>query len=91
MLDYLTDGELAVALVARGYVVRRASEARQVISWNRTAPFPEGLDFQTEALEKVREQITPELLWFSKTPAEPPAFDGDLGRPEIHRAVLRVL
>jgi len=69
----------------------RHDDERKAISWNRTAPFPEGVDFQAEALEKVREQITPELLWFDKTPEIPPAFDGDLGRPEIHRAVLRVL
>jgi hypothetical protein len=66
-------------------------EAIAHLSWNRTVPFPQGVDFEAEALEKLRAQITPEMIRFIVEPAEAPAFEGDVGRPEIHRAILRVL
>lgn len=90
-LRHFEDSELIAALQERGYHIRHASEARHPLSWNRAAPFPADVDFRTEALEKIRACITPELIEFRVEPAEPPAFAGDIGRPEIHRAVLRVL
>lgn len=90
-LEMLSDLQLIQMLERRGYVVRDAREARYPLSWNRTAPFPEGTDFKVEAVEKIREQIMQQHIKFRVDPAEPPAFTGDPGRPEIHRAVLRVL
>jgi hypothetical protein len=49
-------------LELRGYIVRHSSEARRPLSWNRTLPFPHGVNFELEALEKIREQIKPEHL-----------------------------
>jgi hypothetical protein len=90
-MKHRTDAELAAELQRRGYIVRHQSEARHPLSWNRTVPFPQGVDFEAEALEKLRAQITPEMIRFIVEPAEAPAFEGDVGRPEIHRAILRVL
>ncbi|WBT40183.1 hypothetical protein [Hyphomicrobium sp. DMF-1] len=89
--DAFHDTELIRVLEARGYVVRHKDEARIPLSWNRAAPFPEGLDFKAEAVERLREQITPGMIYFRTEPAVPPKFDGDLGRPEIRRAILRIL
>ena len=44
-----------------------------------------------EALEKMRGQLTADLLDFRVEPKDEPAFPGDIGRPEIHRATLRIL
>jgi hypothetical protein len=90
-LDMLSDLQLIQMLERRGYVVRDAREARHPLSWNRTAPFPEGVDFKAEAVEKIREAIMQEHIQFRVDQAVPPAFPDDPGRPEIHRAVLRVL
>lgn len=86
MLDWsaFADVELAAELTKRGYIVRHKTEAQRQLSWNRTAPFPDGVDFKTEAVEKLREQIAPDLIDFEVMSAQ--EF-----RPEIHRAVLRVL
>lgn len=81
-LENLTTLDMILALQSAGYVVRHKSEARPV-SWHRVAPFPTGVDFKTEALEKLREAITPELIEFS-------ARADDLG-VEIHSATLRVM
>ena len=89
--EVLTDSELIAVLQRRGYVVKHESEARRPLSWSRTAPMPNGVDFKLEAVEKLREQITPDLISFMVTPAVAPEFEGDLGSPEIHRAVLRIL
>lgn len=84
VFDALLDIDLIQALERRGYVVRHKREAHHPLSWNRTAPFPEGVDFKTEALAKLREQITPEMIRFETDP-------GTEFSPEIHRAILRVL
>lgn len=91
LFDDYADIILQRALEARGYVVRHKSEARKSLDWNRIAPFPPGLDFKSEAVEKIKEVITKDIIDFQVTPAIEPAFDGDLGRPEIHRATLRIL
>lgn len=59
------------------------SEGRP-LSWNRTAPFPPGVEFKTEALSKLREQIVPEMIEFRTDP-------GTEFAPAIHRAILRVI
>jgi len=89
--DLWSDAELIKALQSRGYTVRHNSEARRTLSWNRTAPMPAGVEFRDEAVSKIREQIAPEHIHFIVEPAIVPAFDGDFGRPELHRAILRVL
>lgn len=85
--EMLMDHELIAMLQRRGYIVRHESEARHPLSWNRSCPMPEGLDFKKEAVEKLREQITPELIQFRVEPAVEHPFT----RPEIHSAFLRVL
>ena len=89
--EMLTDRELIAVLRPRGYIVRHKSEGRKSLDWNRTAPFPDGLDFKAEAFEKIRGALTPDLISFHVETAIAPAFSGDIGRPEIHRATLRVL
>lgn len=75
-------------LEARGYVVRDGRESQRPLTWNRLEPFPRGLDFKAEAVEKIREMITEELLTFttrqvhSTTPGE---------MQTVHTAALRVL
>lgn len=64
--EMLTDIQLIGMLQRRGYVVRHKSEARHSLSWNRTSPIPEGIDFQAEAVEKIREQILAPLLHFEQ-------------------------
>ena len=91
MLDHWLDRDLIRALQNRGYVVRHASEVRKPLSWNRTGPLPEHVDFKAEAIAMLRNQITPEVVDFVVEPGAAPEFEGDLGRPEIHRAILRVL
>jgi hypothetical protein len=54
------------------------------LSWNRTSPLPEGVDFKSEALEKLREQITLEMISFEITNG------GNERSPDIHRAILCV-
>ena len=81
--DVLTDMELTRILERRGYVVRHESEVRHPLTWNRTAPFPPGVDFKAEALVKLREQISPEMIRYRSDTI------GTL--PPIHRAMLRVL
>lgn len=70
-------------LKRRGYIVRHAREARSPLSWHRTSPFPKEVDFRSEAVEKLREQLTPEHIVFSTRDA----IDG----PEIHSATLHIL
>lgn len=72
------------ALERLGYVVRHKSEASRALSWNRTAPIPDNVDFKAEALAKLREQITPEMIRFEVDPGEGTQL-------AIHRAVLRIL
>ncbi len=88
MLDYVSDAELISMLERRGYVVRRRSEANHVLSWNRTEPIPHGIDFKAEAVEKLRAQITPDMVRFETrhgSSVEP------LVSPTIQSAYLRVL
>ena len=49
--------QLIEYLNAQGYVVRHTSEARTVLQWHRTMPFPRGVDFEQEALEKIKGQL----------------------------------
>lgn len=60
----MTDAEMIAQLQKRGYVIRHKSEAREPLSWNRTMPFPDGVDFKAEAVEKLREQVTADILDF---------------------------
>lgn len=90
MLDHWRDVDLIQALERRGYIVRHKSEVRHPVSWHRTAPLPPGLDFRSEAMTKLREQVTPEMVDWVVEPAVAPAYDDDPGRPEIHSAILHV-
>jgi hypothetical protein len=47
-----------------GYVVRHKSEASRLLQFSRTQPFPRGLNFREEALERIRKQITLDDLKF---------------------------
>ena len=60
----MTHLEMIVELQKRGYVVRHKSEAREPLSWNRVMPAPDGVDFKSEAVEKIKEQINADLLDF---------------------------
>lgn len=83
LLEY-RDHLLIKELERRGYVVRHVREAQQPLSWHRTAPFPDGVDFRSEAVEKLREQITPDHVAFTTRES--------IGcGPTIHSATLRVL
>ena len=42
----------------------RARRASRTISWNRTLPVPENVNFKEEALTKIREQIRIEDIDF---------------------------
>ncbi len=90
MLDDWRDVDLIQALQRRGYLVRHKSEVCHPLSWHRTAPLPPGVDFKSEAMTKLRELVTPEMVDWIVEPAVAPQYDGDLGRPEIHSAILRV-
>ena len=68
VLRAIPDFELIRILQERGYIVRHKREASKVLSWNRVEPMPEGIDFKVEALEKIREQITQELLDIKSRP-----------------------
>lgn len=81
----LLDHELIAVLERRGYIVRHKSEATSSLSWNRAAPLPENFDFEAEAVEKIREQITPKILHFETRAAL------DKGAPEIRSAFLRII
>lgn len=82
-LNFLTESQAIKFLEDRGYVVRRRSEARRVISWNRTKPFPQCHSFQDEALLMIRRQLSTSDIHFSK----------DVGPldVEINTALLRLL
>lgn len=81
----LFDDELIAILEQRGYIVRHKSEATRLLSWNREAPLPDDLDFKAEAVEKIREQITPNILHFETRSAL------DKSTPEIRSAFLRII
>ncbi len=89
-LPHWRDTDLIMALQQRGYIVRHKSEVRHPLLWHRVAPFPLGLDFKAEAMNKLRELVTPEMVDWVVTPAVASEFEGDLGRPETHSAILRV-
>ena len=73
---------MILELQHRGFVVHHKTDVLSV-SWHRATPFPGGLDFKTEALQKLRELIPPEMVEFS-TRRE------SLG-VEVHSARLRLL
>lgn len=81
------DRALVAELEHRGYLVRRREETKPLM-WSRTLPIPDGVDFETEALEKLREQITGDMIHMETRSA---AMSAGVGAPEIRRAVLRVL
>ena len=83
ILKTYSDLDMIRELTRRGYTVRHMDEARKPLSWHRTLPFPEGVDFRSEALEKLREQLTADHIQFTTRQA----IDG----PEIQSATLRVL
>jgi hypothetical protein len=87
----LADHHLISALQRRGYSVRHEGEARNPLSWNRTEPFPAGLDFRVEALEKIRNMIKPEMLSFSTRPYPQIDANGQRVDHTVHTAILRVL
>lgn len=80
----LTDGEMIREMERRGYVVRHKTEVRIPLTWNRTAPFPDGVDFKAEAVEKIGAQLTPDMLEFTTR-------DGGWPSVDIHTAKLRIL
>jgi len=88
MLDTADEIALIRELERRGYVVRHKSEARRQLSWNRTKPIPDGVDFKAEALAKLREQITPDLISFEVRQG---CGDDTFMTPTIHTAILRIL
>lgn len=57
----------------------------QRLMWNRTAPFPEGLNFENESVKQIRSQITKEMLDFSTRTT------GIKGSIRIHSATLRIV
>lgn len=65
MLKELAEEQAAIKLLeARGYSV--LPQGRTNLSWNRTLPLPEKLDFQQEALVKIREQLTIHHIHFTE-------------------------
>lgn len=87
-LALFDDEELARELERRGYTVRPNSRARQQLSWNRKSPIPDHIDFKAEAVDKIREQITPELLRF--VDREVPGMKPETTET-VHSAVLRII
>ena len=79
-----SDDELKQEVSRRGYLMVSAATTTP-LSWNRTAPIPEGVDFEAEALEKLRGQIAKEMIEFKDYP-----FSGEF-RPEIRSALLRIV
>lgn len=84
---YISDRDLIAELRARGYVVRHKTETKPLM-WSRTLPVPDGIDFKAEALEKLRGQITPEMIHIE---TRQPAPSAGVAAPEIQSAILRVL
>jgi hypothetical protein len=84
---FIPDRDLIAELRQRGYIVRHKTETKPLM-WSRTLPFPDGVDFKAEALEKLREQITPEMIHIETR--LPPVMAG-VGASEIQSAILRVL
>lgn len=78
----LSDETLKKEMDRRGYVVMPKASTRP-LTWNRTVPIPEGVDFEVEALEKLRSGITKEMVEFKTRP-------GSEFQPEIKTAILRV-
>jgi hypothetical protein len=87
VLNYYADRVLISELEERGYIVRRREETKSLM-WSRTVPIPDDVDFKAEALEKLREQITGDMIRMETRPA---AMSAGVGAPEIRRAVLRIL
>jgi hypothetical protein len=83
--EMLTDLELIGILERRGYAVRHGSDASRPLTWNRMEPFPEGLDFKQEALAKIREAVTEDVVEFTTR-----TVPGELGGT-VHVATLRIL
>jgi len=67
-IDRMIEAEMVKALQERGYIVRHKNEASVVLSWNRTQPMPADVDFNKEALQKIRDQITLDHIEFTTRP-----------------------
>lgn len=87
-LDRYTEAELAKALRQQGYTVKEPGFDRRAITWNRTEPFPDHIDFKVEAVEKISQQVNEHDIQFTVT--EPLVIDGKEVRPAIHTAELRI-
>jgi hypothetical protein len=83
--ETLSHIEMIRALQKRGYVVRHKDEAPTVLSWNRVEPMPDGLNFEAEALAKIKAQITADMLEFTDRPDNSGLTQG------IRTAKLRIL
>lgn len=75
-LSDFSDRELTLEMERRGYVVRTAT--RTPLCWTRSHPFPDGLDFKAEALEKLRSSITLEHIDFEDRPVTPASDCSDV-------------
>lgn len=86
LYEYPTN-QLIEHLEARGYFIRHSSEARTVLQFHRITPFPKGLDFKQEALERIKKQLSLEHIPFEERST------GMITLPDesIHSAFLRVL
>ncbi|MEH2517524.1 hypothetical protein V1279_003097 [Bradyrhizobium sp. AZCC 1610] len=86
LYEYPTN-HLIEHLQAQGYVIRHSSEARTVVQFHRITPFPKGVDFKQEALERIKRQISLEHILFEERNS------GMITRPDeiIHSAFLRIL
>lgn len=86
--ETLTDSELIMILQRRGYIVRHKSEASRHLSWHRTEPIPQGVNFENEAIAELKKQISPSMIHFETRQA---VDDGPFSQPAVRSAFLRIL
>lgn len=57
MRDPSITARLIQMLEEDGYIVRHPEQVNHRLSWSRTQPIPSRVDFKSEALDKIREQL----------------------------------
>lgn len=68
--------------------MRHTAEASRQLSFHRRAPTPPGVDFKAEAVERLRQQVTAEMVRF-ETSVRPGMTPGE--NETIHSAYLLLL
>lgn len=62
--ELYTDAQFQAEAHRRGYLLRVPAEASAKLMWSRLEPVPDGVNFEEEALEKLRGQITTAHIQF---------------------------